>query len=83
MLLTAGVALAAAFAWSTTARAVESGDVARPPVPEVEVGGVVIEAEPPAPEPTVEELMVRFRERLRTGVCLRDRRPLAGGLVEV
>ena len=84
MLLTAGVALAAAFAWSGTARAVESGDVARPPVPEVEVGGVVIEAELPTPEPTVEELMVRFRERLRTERMLAPiERPLAGGLVEV
>jgi len=62
----------------------ELGDVVQPPVPEVEVGAVVIEAEPPPPEPTVEELMVRFRERLRTERLLAPiERPLAGGLVEV
>ena len=62
----------------------ELGNVVQPPVPEVEVGAVVIEAEPPPPEPTVEELMVRFRERLRTERLLAPiERPLAGGLVEV
>ena len=54
------------------------------PVPEVEVGGVVIQATPPAREPTVEELMQRFRERLATERLLTPvERPLAGGLVEV
>jgi hypothetical protein len=78
------VALALLFVSPGAAVGGELGDVVQPPVPEVEVGAVVIEAEPPPPEPTVEELMVRFRERLRTERLLAPiERPLAGGLVEV
>jgi hypothetical protein len=52
--------------------------------PEVEAGGVVIEAEPPPPEPTMDELLAQFRERLRTERLLAPiERPLAGGMVEV
>ena len=52
--------------------------------PEVEVGGVVIEAEPPPPEPTMDELLARFRESLRTERLVAPiERPLAGGMVEV
>jgi hypothetical protein len=82
--LSTRVALAILFVSPGAAVGGELGDVVQPPVPEVEVGAVVIEAEPPPPEPTVEELMVRFRERLRTERLLAPiERPLAGGLVEV
>jgi hypothetical protein len=73
---------AAALAWASGGRADESEELAKPP--EVEVGGVVIEAEPPPSEPTVDELLARFRERLQTERMLAPiERPLAGGMVEV
>lgn len=44
----------------------------------------MIEAEPPPPEFTVDELLERFRARLRTERMLAPiERPLAGGMVEV
>ena len=47
------------------------------------MGSVVIEAEPPS-EPTLDELLERFRENLRTERMLAPiERPLAGGMVEV
>jgi hypothetical protein len=79
-----GAALAILFASPAAVVGGEAGDVVQQPIPEVEVGAVVVEAQPPPPEPTVEELMVRFRERLRTERLLAPiERPLAGGLVEV
>ncbi len=73
---------AALLAWASGGHAEESEDLAEPP--EVEVGSVVIEAEPPPPEATVDELLARFRERLRTERMLAPiERPLAGGMVEV
>lgn len=63
-------------------RAEEGTEPAKPP--EVEVGAVVIEAEPPPPEPTMDELLAQFRERLRTERLVAPiERPLAGGMVEV
>jgi len=54
------------------------------PPPEIEAGGVVIQATPPSPQPTIDELMQRFRESLATERLLTPvERPLAGGLVEV
>lgn len=80
----AGRVLAVLLGAPAAVAGVQPGDVVQPPVPEIEVGAVVIEAQPPPPEPTVEELMARFRERLRTERLLAPiERPLAGGLVEV
>ncbi len=71
----------AAVAWSCRVSAEEPVEPAPPP--EVEAGSVVIEAEPPH-EPSVEQLLERFRERLRTERMLAPiERPLAGGMVEV
>lgn len=68
--------------WSCGLRADEGAEPTKPP--EVEVGGVVIQAEPPPPETTVDELLVQFRERLRTERMLAPiERPLAGGMIEV
>lgn len=54
------------------------------PPPELEAGGVVIQATPPSPQPTIDELMERFRKSLATERLLTPvERPLAGGLVEV
>jgi hypothetical protein len=74
---------AAALVWASGgARAQDSEEPPKPP--EVEVGSVVIEAEPPPSEPTVDELLARFRERLQTERMLAPiERPLAGGMVEV
>jgi hypothetical protein len=73
---------AAVAGWACGVSADEGGEPPKPP--EVEVGSVVIEAEPPPPEPTVDELLERFRERLRTERMLAPiERPLAGGMVEV
>lgn len=73
---------AGALVWSSATHAEENEEPAKPP--EVEVGSVVIEAEPLPSEPTVDELLARFRERLRTERTLAPiERPLAGGMVEV
>ena len=74
--------LAAVVGWPCCVGADQAVEPA--PVPEVEVGSVVIEAEPAPEGPTVEQLLEQFRERLRTERTLAPiERPLAGGMVEV
>jgi len=74
--------LAAVAGWPCPAGADEAAEPA--PVPEVEVGSVVIEAEPAPEGPTVDQLLEQFRGRLRTERALAPiERPLAGGMVEV
>lgn len=55
------------------------------PLPvDVEVGGITIEATRPKAEPSIDELLEHFRQRLSTERLLAPmERPLAGGLVEV
>jgi hypothetical protein len=64
-------------------QSVAADEAAQPPAG-AEPGSVVIEAEPPRPEPTLEERMLRLREQLATDRLLTPaERPLAGGLVEI
>jgi hypothetical protein len=76
------ILLAAALACPDHGRAEEEVEPSHSP--EAEAGSVIIEAEPTPSEPTAEELLQRFRERLRTERNLAPiERPLAGGMVEV
>jgi len=76
------ILLAAAVGWPCYGHSEDAVAPTQPP--EAEAGSVVIEAEPPPSEPTVDELLQRFRERLRTERALAPiERPLAGGMVEV
>jgi hypothetical protein len=62
----------------------QGSDAPAAPAPDVEAGSVVIQAEPPPAEPTIDDLLARFRERLQTERMLAPiERPLAGGMVEV
>lgn len=76
------ILIAAVAAWPCYGRAEDEVEPAQHP--EAEAGSVIIEAEPPPSEPTADELLQRFRERLRTERSLAPiERPLAGGMVEV
>jgi hypothetical protein len=76
------ILVAAAVGWPYRVSAEEAAEPAQPL--ETEAGSVIIEAEPPPPEPTVEEMLQRFREHLRTERSLAPiERPLSGGIVEV
>jgi hypothetical protein len=76
--------LAAVVGWPYRVGADEAAEPEPAPIPEVEVGSVVIEAEPAPEGPTVDQLLEQFREHLRTERTLAPiERPLAGGMVEV
>ena len=65
-------------------QSVAAEEAPQAPPPGAELGSVVIEAEPPRPEPTLEERLLRFREQLATDRLLTPaERPLAEGLVEI